>query len=191
MIFPRVIDRSIPVIMRGSFIAVVITLLSLQMVKSSTGNAQGILDKKRSVSVSEAPMVQVLEHIHGQTGVEFIYSSKAQLRQKVSLNIEKERLEITLDRLLDPVGLTYEVVGQNIVITRRNRRVGLIPLDLPAVKLQNLHLLLSAVQDSVITGRIRSDARRAGREFVSPFRSRWSRDHETKQIRTSNTSEES
>src|SRR3546814_15104177 len=75
-------------------------------------NAQGILDKKISVSVSEAPMVQVLELIHGQTGVEFIYSSKAQLRQKVSLNIEKERLEITLDRLLDPVGLTYEVVGQ-------------------------------------------------------------------------------
>src|SRR3546814_3449520 len=94
-------------------------------------------------------MVQGLEIIHGQTGVEFIYSSKAQLRQKVSLNIEKERLEITLDRLLDPVGLTYEVVGQNIVITRRNRRVGLIPLDLPAVKLQNLHLLPSAVQDIV------------------------------------------
>src|SRR3546814_4704254 len=101
MIFPRVIDRAIPVIMLGSFIALVITLLSLQMVRSSTGNAQGILDKKISVSVSEAPIVQVLELIHGQAGVEFIYSSKAQLRQKVSLNIEKERLEITLDRLLE------------------------------------------------------------------------------------------
>src|SRR3546814_17507005 len=95
MIFPRVIDRSIPVIMRGSFMALVITLLSLQMVRSSTGNAQGILDKKISVSVSETPMVQVLDLIHEQTGVEFIYSSKARLRKNVSLNIEKERLETT------------------------------------------------------------------------------------------------
>src|SRR5690606_9731567 len=52
MIFPIVIDRSIPVIMRGSFMALVITLLSLQMVRSNTGNAQGILDRKISVSVS-------------------------------------------------------------------------------------------------------------------------------------------
>src|SRR3546814_1634982 len=162
------------------------------MVRDSTGNAQGILDKKISVSVSEAPMVQVLELIHGQTGVEFIYSSKAQLRQKVSLNIEKERLEITLDRLLDPVGLTYEVVGQNIVITRRNRRVGLIPLDLPAVNLQNLHLLPSAVQDIVITGRItdastgeglpgvnivRSEERCVGKACVSKCRSRCAPDN--------------
>src|SRR3546814_13443556 len=113
MIFPRVIDRSIPVIMRGSFIALVITLLSLQMVRSSTGNAQGILDKKISVSVSEAPMVQVLELIHGQTGVEFIYSSKAQLRQKVSLNIEKERLEITRSE--------ERRVGKECVSTCRSR----------------------------------------------------------------------
>src|SRR3546814_17530118 len=99
-------------------------------------------------------MVQVLELIHGQTGVEFIYSSKAQLRKKVSLNIEKERLEITLDRLLDTVGPTYEVVGQNIVITRRNRRVGLNHMALPAVKFQHLHLFPSPVPDIVITDRI-------------------------------------
>src|SRR3546814_14772671 len=86
MIFPRVIDRSIPVIMRGSFIALVITLLSLQMVRSSTGNAQGILDKKISVSDREALMVQLLELIHVKAGTQLVYSSTAHLLKKKNQN---------------------------------------------------------------------------------------------------------
>lgn len=114
-----------------------ITLLSLQLVLSATGNAQGILDKKISVSVHDAPVVKALNIIYEQTGVEFIYSSKTQLQQKVTLRVDNERLETTLNRLLLPSGLTYEVVGRNIVIMNSGNSPGLLPFTIPEIDFQN------------------------------------------------------
>ncbi|QEC53438.1 TonB-dependent receptor [Anseongella ginsenosidimutans] len=102
--------------MRGSFVALMITLLSLQMVHSSTGKAQGILDRKISISIENASLAEVLEQIREKTGVEFLFSSKINSKKEVSLEIKSARVRTALKRLLLPAGLTYEVVGEHIVI---------------------------------------------------------------------------
>ncbi|HYH57030.1 MAG TPA: STN domain-containing protein, partial [Anseongella sp.] len=106
--------------MRGSFIALMITLLSLQMVYSNSGRAQGILDRKISIHAKSASLAEVLEQVREETGLEFLFSSKINSQQEVNLVIKSSRVKTALNRLLSPAGLRYEVVGEHIVILNKH-----------------------------------------------------------------------
>lgn len=119
MIFIRFIDRLIPVIMRGSFISLAFILLSLQVVHSTTGKAQGILDREISVHANNAALATVLEQVREESGLEFLFSSRINSTARVSLAIENVKVKTALGRLLHPVGMTFEVVGEHIVILNK------------------------------------------------------------------------
>lgn len=95
-----------------------VLLLSLQLVHSHTGSAQGILDRKVSLEVHEEPLENVLNLLEQNTEVAFIYSSLADLSQHVSLQAKRQPLKEILDQLLPQAALSYEVVGKSIVIRK-------------------------------------------------------------------------
>src|SRR5690606_31808127 len=102
MVFIRFIDHSIPVIMRGSFIALMITLLSLQLVHSHPGRAQGILNRKISIQANNMSLAEVLAKVQEETGLEFLFSSRINSQEEVNLDIRNERVKTALNRLLHP-----------------------------------------------------------------------------------------
>src|SRR4051794_36402768 len=88
-------------IMRITFIQILISTMLTGMAYSNTLSAQGILDKKVSISLNNTTLVDVLTHLQKNDNVKFIYSSTAiNGTQKVSVNMENESLKNVLNEVL-------------------------------------------------------------------------------------------
>lgn len=104
-------------IMRITFIQILISTMLTGMAYSNTLNAQGILDKKISISLNNTSLVDVLSHLQKNDKIKFIYSSTAiNGTQKVSVNMENESLKNVLDEVLKSKGISYEVLQDRIVL---------------------------------------------------------------------------
>lgn len=135
--------------MRGSFIALMITLLSLQLVHSHPGRAQGILNRKISIQANNMSLAEVLAKVQEETGLEFLFSSRINSKEEVNLDIRNERVKTALNRLLHPAGLTFEVVGEHIVILNRHD----LPAHEPASALnQTQQIMVSGLVTDAETG---------------------------------------
>jgi TonB-linked SusC/RagA family outer membrane protein len=95
-----------------------IMLLTLNMAYSKVVHSQGILDMKVSIEVQQKPLEDVLQLLHEKTGVDFIYSSLVNIQGKINLTANKRKLKSILNTILPPVGLSYTMVGQSIVIRK-------------------------------------------------------------------------
>ncbi|MDN5286468.1 MAG: SusC/RagA family TonB-linked outer membrane protein [Mucilaginibacter sp.] len=104
-------------IMRITFIQIMISTMLTGMAYSNTLNAQNILDKKISISLSNTTLVDVLTHLQKNDKVKFIYSSTAiNGLQKVTINMENQSLKNVLDEVLKSKGISYEVLQDRIVL---------------------------------------------------------------------------
>ena len=78
------------------------------------------LEKRVSITLTDATLEQVLQYISAQYGVSFSYSSNVLADQeKVSLRLLDQSLEKALHILLDGKGVTYTAIGNRIIIRRR------------------------------------------------------------------------
>ena len=104
-------------IMRITFIQILISTMLSGMAYSNTLSAQGILDKKISISLNNTTLVDVLSHLQKNDKIKFIYSSTAiNGNQKVSVNMENESLKNVLDEVLKSKGISYEVLQDRIIL---------------------------------------------------------------------------
>ncbi len=87
---------------------------------------QNVLNQSVSINVKAVEFGDVLSEIERQTTVKFIFSNIAvKNTEKVSLSVVSERLSIVLPKLLNPLQISYEVVGSRVLLKKIDKRIGL------------------------------------------------------------------
>src|SRR5687767_130307 len=82
-------------------------------------DAQSILDKLVWVSADKAELKDVFLNIRNQTGARFVYSSKTvESSRKVTIKASNKKLSEVLDELLLPLGISYKIVKDRILLYR-------------------------------------------------------------------------
>ncbi|GEP98027.1 SusC/RagA family TonB-linked outer membrane protein [Chitinophaga cymbidii] len=94
-------------------------MLVLPLLHASGGFAQDVLRKGVSITLKEKPLDEALQEISAASKVKFAYPDKLVKQQAtITRRYNDARLEQILNDILQPSGLTYEVVGSMIVIKK-------------------------------------------------------------------------
>ncbi len=95
-------------------VAVIFTGVSL----AHDASAQEVLQKRITLKIENQEIRQVLSAIEKQTSVKFAYRPVLiPANQKISLSATNEALSLVLTKITKPLNLTYEVVGQQIILS--------------------------------------------------------------------------
>ncbi|TGE20297.1 hypothetical protein E5K00_20025 [Hymenobacter aquaticus] len=96
-------------------------------------SAAGLLARRVSVAATEAPLQQVLRDITRQSGIPFSYSSTfIPLQKRVTLHTNGPRpVGDVLQRLFQGRGVSYQVIGGQIVLWRTGERPPFAPPKTP------------------------------------------------------------
>lgn len=86
------------------------------------GMGQSVLDRSVTVRFANLPLKDAITKLQAQTNVRFVYSSRIQLNERVSLSAENEKLSSVLNRLLNPLQISYRVINDQIALTRLTGR---------------------------------------------------------------------
>ena len=90
--------------------------------------AQDLIDQKVTIQVHNQDVIQVFTTLEKVADVKFMYNPrKIDSKRKVSVNFVNEKLSTVLDYLLEPLNLSYEVSGKQIILNRRKNSVGALP----------------------------------------------------------------
>ena len=95
---------------------VILMLFSFTMLAKG-GAGQDLLERKVSLKVEKVELSSLLNMIREQTGVRFIFSSKAiKAGRRLSVNSKDKRLADFLDEYIKPMGVGYSLVGDQILL---------------------------------------------------------------------------
>lgn len=75
-----------------------------------------ILDKKISTSFTNTPLEEVLKEFTTQTNTHFTYGNNIDLKQKVNYTFSDLSLEEALDKVLEPLQIKWELIGNQIAL---------------------------------------------------------------------------
>ncbi|WP_460636764.1 TonB-dependent receptor [Larkinella harenae] len=153
MKFCRMLGLTLLTVMKISFLPIFLSLLLAGASLAYDGKAQDLLQRPISIKADEMALKSVLTRLERAARVSFVYSSNAiPTNRKVSLNAHNQKLAAVLESLLKPLGLTYQVVGGQIVI------------QLPASGPSNasdpnafIHLVAPEAVDRTITGTVTAE----------------------------------
>lgn len=82
-----------------------------------SGHSQGILDKKVSLDFSEISIAQAIIEVSNSSGVDISFSkSFFDTTARVSMKVQEIRLKVALEKIISPLGLSYKIIGNQIVI---------------------------------------------------------------------------
>lgn len=115
-----------------------IVMMTFGMSLAAESNAQELLSRPVSINITNLDVRTALNRIGKSADVKFSYEPTLfRNADRVSLTAEEEPLAKVLDRILNPLRLSYEVSGKYVVLTRQRmqsmleRRGGLIPFSVP------------------------------------------------------------
>ena len=73
-----------------------------------------------SLDFTNAPATEVFQEIKNQTQLSIVYNmSDLDLRKTVSIKSQNEELGSVLDKILSPLGLTYSMTSNNIILSKK------------------------------------------------------------------------
>lgn len=99
------------------FIVIMKLSVMLMMVFSFGAFADGIAQKKISLSLNNQEIEQVIQKIEKQTDYRFLYKDDLKaIRQKVSLTVKDASLSDVLNRIFHNTGLRYEVQNEELIV---------------------------------------------------------------------------
>ncbi|TDE13964.1 SusC/RagA family TonB-linked outer membrane protein [Dyadobacter psychrotolerans] len=82
--------------------------------------AQELLNKEISLRIESSEVKSILSQIEKQANVRFVYSTNSiQARKKVSFSATNSKLSDVLDKLLNPLDISYEIEGTRILLQRK------------------------------------------------------------------------
>ncbi len=81
--------------------------------------AQEVLNRTVTLNQKNLELKDALRQIEREAKVKFVYSTRIQSGQRISLNVTNRKLSAVLDELLTPVGIYYEVIENRILLTKR------------------------------------------------------------------------
>ena len=109
--------------------------------------AQGILDKKISISADNMEIAKVLSQVQKQTGVKFLYSSNTiQAGRRISFTAVDKKLGEFITEVITPLFISYKVVEGQILLFPEN------PSDL--INTDNSATIINAIATNIVTGTI-------------------------------------
>jgi len=89
--------------------------------------SQDLLNKKISIKVKLEEVHAILAEIEKLSGGKFMYSPEIiQSSRKVTINAKNEKVSDILNKLLQPLGIRYEVMNNYIILNRENDLVGIL-----------------------------------------------------------------
>jgi TonB-linked SusC/RagA family outer membrane protein len=110
-------------IMKITFSQILIAILLTTIAYSNSLKAQDVLNKKVNLTIQNASLADVLNNLHKNNNVKFIYSkSSINVNKKVSVNVTDVPLKEVLDQVLTPNGIDYEVLKDRIVLGKSTER---------------------------------------------------------------------
>jgi len=89
----------IKLIMRTSLILAILSILFLNLVQASTVKGQSALDKSVNINLQHVTFADFLKEIEKKTGVNFVYSNKELVDNKISVNESKSARTILMPLL--------------------------------------------------------------------------------------------
>ncbi|HET9279635.1 MAG TPA: SusC/RagA family TonB-linked outer membrane protein, partial [Flavitalea sp.] len=121
------LTRSVVIaIMKISIIPALLFALVLSSYATNI-NAQDLLKKRITLKIKAEEIGNILTEIERLSGGKFMYSPEIiQSNRKVSIVARNEEVAAVLNRLLQPLGIRYEVVNNYIILSRKNDIVGII-----------------------------------------------------------------
>ncbi|GAB3549230.1 TonB-dependent receptor [Spirosoma fluminis] len=111
--------------------------------------AQELLSRRISISVQNEDVEVTIKRIEKQANIQFLFSREIiQSKRKINYQAKNEQLSRVLAHILSPLNLSYEVVGEQIILKR-----DAAPLTLPQSNATSEINTESAV-DRQLTGRV-------------------------------------
>lgn len=106
-------------IMRFSLFQLLLMVLSVSLCFAHETTGQDLLNHEISLNAQSIEVKSFLSAIENQAGVKFIFSNNAiKKAQKISIQAKSEKLALVLEKALFPLGVTYEVVGNRILLKK-------------------------------------------------------------------------
>ena len=107
-------------IMKITFSQILIAIMVSSIAYSSPIKAQGILNKKVNVTLSNTTMLEALQYLQKNNNVKFIYSASSLDADKhFSLNISNQTLKTVLDQVFKDNGINYDVMNDRVVLEKK------------------------------------------------------------------------
>ena len=119
---------------KAKHLVFIVSLIAIFLFKAQTGIAQkNLLERKISFSVSNMPVVNVLNKIAGIMGVKFSYNPELiPPARRITKHFTNQQLTDILKQILDDPSISFREIGNQIVLFRGN------PPPLPNETVHNL-----------------------------------------------------
>ncbi|MCY7349236.1 MAG: carboxypeptidase-like regulatory domain-containing protein, partial [Cytophagaceae bacterium] len=118
------------------------------------GHAQQLLDRPVTIQVSGQDLKSTLAQLERLTNSRFVYRpALVRTVQPIRLTARNERLASVLDRLLKPLGISYDVSNEYIILNRATVAPSLAPTEPKAALESPLNPALQ-LAETTVTGRI-------------------------------------
>jgi iron complex outermembrane receptor protein len=113
--------RALLFIMKVSLLQILLTVSFVSYSFAKNADGQEILDKKVSLNLPSKEIKAVLKTIAASTQVGFTYSNATLPgKQKITVVANDERLGDVLTRIFTPLSVSFEVIGNQIVLKRKD-----------------------------------------------------------------------
>ncbi len=105
-------------IMRISIYQLILSILCTSLVVANDSRAQELLNRRISLDLDDQKVSVALRQISRQASVRFMYSPQViPAERKVTLHVQNETLSTVLETLFKPLGIGYEVSGNQLVLS--------------------------------------------------------------------------
>ncbi|CCH00363.1 TonB-dependent receptor plug [Fibrella aestuarina BUZ 2] len=139
-------------ILKISSLLLVFALCIVNIGLAFDGKAQELLDRRVTISVQNQDIERIIKRLQEQANVQFLFSREIiQSKRKVSYQAKNEQLHVVLTQLLTPLNLSYEVVGQQIVLKRNVTALPVAPQPTTSVE---TGAGIDQARDIQLTGRV-------------------------------------
>jgi hypothetical protein len=89
------------------------------MAEAREGVAQNVLNQKLSVQSNNQSVESILHKLEKLSDVRFLYNPQIfSANSTATISVKNESLDIVLDRLLKPLRVDYEMVGNKIILKK-------------------------------------------------------------------------
>jgi len=111
-------------IMRVTLLHIFLALSCISYCFAGKADGQEVLDKKLSLHLSSKELKTVLKDISSFTAVGFTYNSSILPGKRINVVANNERLGDILLKILSPFDISFEVIGKQIILRKRNSLTG-------------------------------------------------------------------
>lgn len=145
-------NKTITLIMRLSFLQLILVGVFVVVANARTTGAQNLLDKKITLNLENVTLQKALATIEQQTKIHFAYSSSIiPVGEKVNIHAVNQPLEGVLNDLFADLNIEYQLVKGQIMLKRVRKKAA---IDGNPNFLAEENTFKSVVVETVVKGRI-------------------------------------